>query len=350
MGEASLGQLLLATAGAIPVLLIVLAAIAQLRDELVNQGWLSIEGRLGKMTRRKQLVSSVSVLQAAGLDGRTANAVRSAVRQTSRRELLRMRRLHTRLDRQFLIRARPWIVELAPAYDWRGSKYYLDIMGAIGSRESNQTSVEQVHADWIRLLVDRQFIPDFDCLIAPKDGNIRLCYAVAEILQRPLIVCKGRADVAKIRRPNAHETHFTDFEGLQAFLHSQDAVARLPDDRFSALVIDDSCSNGSQISSVAERFNALLQSTDDNIQIGVASRCFTEVEHAVVLFRVLASEGHSVNDEQLNRSGLTLHALLALGPDDLEAVTRMKRRALHDDALSGLKEDSSCAASKELFD
>lgn len=333
MGESLLW--ILWVADVLTVLLLVLAAGTSLRDEAYRQGWLTSRSRLGMMAQRSERKRTFDTLQALGLDSAVTADIRAAYADRRRR-----RRPKTSIgpDVAFLNVAQRWVLKLDSSVKWRESQYYLDIMGALGGRESHEQSLGQIHAEWIRKLQSAGRVAEVDLLLGPKDGNVLLCQSVAEQLQLPLILCKGEKDKSRVERPD-NVPHETDFEGLRALSLAESKRSRLPGHRLVALVIDDSCSSGSQLISMATRFNQLTGNGPIN------DVNFSVTKDIVTLFRV--RQTHTTND-RLIEAGLSVHALVAMGDPELKLLLDARRPF---QGASDFKKDTfSCADSIRLLD
>ena len=330
----------LGVGGLVAALILALGSLARLRDEMVAGGWISQAGRLGRMATRARVVGAIATLQAVGLDEAAAQAVRMAGVGSRARARKLARSVHKRPDTVFLKRARRWIVELDPGFEYKGSRFYLDIMGAMSGREEYELGIDQIFMAWIEALKQEGVVPYFDAVLVPKDGNVLLCRAVAERLDVPLILCKGEKDKARVARPEP-SAHETDFEGLRLFCERERGTASLPGRKYRVLAIDDSCSGGSQLASAVQRFNAYAV---DGRRTGDVM--FERVSCAAVLFRVLGAQG--VSNDALGNASLALHSMVSLGERQLESLRAREPR--DSDDLSSFKEDRfACGASLRLL-
>lgn len=322
------------------VLVVLLNAVAQLRDELVNQSWVREESRVGRMTQRAEVARVRMLLTTLGVDQELLERYRSAGDPLGRRARRLSSEVSRRPDISFLRRLKRWTYQLQSPYRYRGSPYYLDMMGAVYHREPHESALEQIFLSWLNVLVEREVLPRFDCVLVPKEGNPLLARAVAQATGKHLIVCKGEGDRSLVERPADDTAHETDFEGLRAFL-SEGARRGMVRPRYRAIVIDDSCRSGSQICSAARRFNEYVESQTPSP--------FDKIVEVVVLFRVKDARGE-VDNRGFNEEQLHLHALLAVGPDELELLAEAGSA---DDVLSELSrfkdESFSCVQSCTLL-
>ncbi|MEX2197074.1 MAG: hypothetical protein WD844_17515 [Thermoleophilaceae bacterium] len=330
----------LAGATVVALLVLVLNALAQLRDEIVNQGWVSEQSRLGRMTKRAEVARARLLLQSLGIEREALERYRAAGDPLGRQARKLSKEVADRPDISFLRRLKRWTYELPSPYTYRGSPYYLDMMGAVYQREPYEAALEQIFLSWLNILIERGAVPHFDCVLAPKEGNPLLARAVAKVSQKHLILCKGENDRSLVTRPADDAAHETDFEGLRAFLTEEDQKGRPAEPRYRAVVIDDSCRGGSQICSAVRRFNEYVETS---------KLPFARVGDVVVLFRVKDASGQAGN-RGFQGQDLHLHALLAVGPEELKFLAEVPSV---DDAVKELErfkgEPFSCAQSRALL-
>lgn len=302
----------LAVVGFLGLVLLFISGATDIRDLLTHAGWFSARNRFAKMTRRAEVSRVVLLLQALGIDQEALRRHQSAEDSLAKRARDLRGEMSVRPDISFLRRVPGWTYELEPAYSYRGSSLYLDLMGAMYLRQPHEVALEQIFASWLALLRRRGAIDYFDCLIAPKEGNPLFARAVAQVAEKPLILCKGPDERSRIERPADAASHETDFEGLHAFLQ-RDQDFRVGNCR--ALAIDDSCKGGSQICSMIARFNEYVSQGGPD---------FDPITDVVTLFRVKGPEG-DVKDAAFQELELKLHALVALGPKELKTLKDAKK-------------------------
>lgn len=332
--------LVLAVAGFITVIPLLFMALAGLRDELVAQGWVGRDSWLGRMARRSETARIIPILEVIGLDEFAENALRATSNELGRHSRNNSHPPLARPDFEFLKRAKDWVYQLDLPYNYKNSPYYLDMMGALDGRQQYQLSIDQIFEAWISRLVTEAVIPEVDVLLAPKDGNVLLCRAVAKRLGKPLILCKGINDRAWIGRADNEQPHITDFEGLRVFLERQGQKVSHPRRKYRALIIDDSCANGTQLTVAAKGFNDLVASKDISGQIS-----FDPVNQCVVLFRATAGK---VSEANFDSANLALHALVAVGPKELEFLACKTPKEGQVNAMFKL-DAFSCASSSTIY-
>lgn len=326
--------LVLTIATMLGVLILLVTAAADLRDRAIEAGMLGTDNRFIQGYRRRRISALIPILEALGFDAAARQAIREASGQPQRPT-----KPISRPDRAFLDRASGWIRKLDGPDNYRGSQYYLDLMGAIYGRAGHERGIDQIFAEWFRKLQQGANISTPDLLLAPKDGNVLLCRQLAEQLDLPLVLCKGDHDKSRIVGSNGN-IHETDFEGLRAFCDREISSRTGSENRtYRALIIDDSCKNGSQLQSVAMRFKKLF----DNHQNGLALK-FEPATDAVVLFRSLAG---TISDQGLSNASLNLHALVAVGAQELQNLYENRSSGADN---SEYKKDSSCTHSLRLFE
>lgn len=322
-----------ATLLALVVLLV--TALAELRDRSIEAGFLGgPKGRWTRGYRRRRVAALLPVLESLGMDATAQRAIREASSQPKKPS-----KPIARPDLAFVNRASRWIRVLDyPVYAYHGTRYYLDLMGAIDGRADHEQGIDQIFDAWLDKLHRESVVARPDVLLAPKDGNVLLCKQLAERMRLPLVLCKGDKDKSRVIGPGG-VVHETDFEGLRAFCDREVELRPGNDSRaYRAIIVDDSCKNGGQLQSAANRFNQLFESAESGLALA-----FEPVETAVVLFRSLAGD---VSDNGLVSAGLTLHSLVAVGEPQLEALVKRKVSAKH---MLRYKDDSSCAQSRSLF-
>ncbi len=330
---------LLGFAAALALLYVITDVGTNLRDLFVNQGWVSERSRLARMTRRAQTGRFKVFLDILGLDEGGLAAYRVVGDPITKHARRLGVEVSTRPDVSFLRRVDKWTYRLDAPYTYRGSDYYVDMMGAVYWRESHETALEQIVAAWLAILLDRHVLDPFHCVLALKDGNSLLGRNVAEVARKHLIICKGANDRSLVGRPAGDAPHETDFEGLRALQEHEKTVGSQRLFPHRAVIIDDSCAGGSQIVSATQRFNQ---------HVIEKKLSFHPVHDVVVLFRVKDSEGN-VDDADLAENGLRLHALLALGPEEFTFLHESGiEKAI--EQIDQFKEDPfSCEHSKRLL-
>lgn len=332
--------LVLGIAGFFTVVPLLVVALSAVRDELVAQGWVSRSSWLGRMAIRSETAKTIPILQAIGLDEFAENALRNTSDALGRHARNNSQTLLGRPDIEFLKRAKDWVYRLDTPYNYKGSYYYLDMMGALEGRKKDQLSLDQIFEAWLSRLGRETLIPSFDVILAPKDGNILLCREVAKRLNKPLILCKSSGDRAWVDRAEEEKPHETDFEGLRVFYERQALKVAHSHRKYKALIIDDSCANGTQLTRAAMGFNALISLPHIREHI-----TFEPLSHCVVLFRAIAGAASKTNFENAN---LALHALVAVGPKELEFL--LNRTPNASETKKMFKSDTfSCASSTTIY-
>lgn len=327
-----INQWLLGILGTPTILVLLVVGLSRLRDEFVHQGWVSESSRLTKMTRRAEASRFRALVTALGID-------QAEIQEATGRKARNYRRIpqdvQRRADVAFLMRAEHWVRVLEPPFTYHGSAYYLDMMGAIHHRRPSEVSLEQIMHSWIRELQSADKISEFDVLIGIKDGNPLLAEAVARQLNVPLILCKSLDDKATVARPDGRAWHETDFEGLYA-TNERHGIAGRP---LRPVIVDDSCSRGSQILSAAQRFNSWVASQP--------SPAFSSISTAVVLFRFSRPGSNS----DALRGQVNLHSLVSVGEPELKELSEGRLRDIlkKDPTCQAFKKDNACASSRDIF-
>lgn len=321
----------------VAVLILLLNALTELRDEIVNQGWVSERSILGRMTVRAQTAQISRLLKQLGFEDTHFEAVRSALDPIPRRARELGVEVYSRPDIYLLRRMKHWTYQLDPPYNFRGSDYYVDMMGLNYHRDRHQASLAQLFLAWISLLQHQDAFQPFDCIITPKDGNPILAREAADLGQKQLIICKGEEDKSRVQRPSGSLPHETDFEGLRAFVETRRWARRTPDHPYRIIALDDSCASGATLCSAVRRFNQFI-----SLEANRSEFPFHPITDVVILFRFRASGLH-------NRSfvdqGLRLHAMVAVGQAELKFLNTSSEQAIVEDVARFKAEQFSCAQS-----
>lgn len=338
-----MAETLLDVATIIALLVLVLWGLTQLRDEVVALGWLSMESKLGRMSARAARARVLPVLQALGVDEEDATALR-----TSR--AVRRARANTphikRPDVALLSRLKAWTRELEEPYEFRGSNYYVDTMGAVHHRAPHEPSLAQVLSRWLAELQAAGRLADYDAVLTPKDGNPILAYDLCTgVLQQTkvAIICKGRADPARVTGPSPCP-HPMDFEGLDILLDRARQRARVTAGPMRIVAVDDSCTSGATICDAVSRLNELIRTSSHIAEL------VSPVTDVVVLFRVLGPGESHGSTRHFQDGGLSLRALLALGPDEMRSLVRARPRQLVRLVKTFKTDEFACSDSIRLFD
>jgi len=328
---------LLGVATLITVGILLASALAQLRDELVDLGFIREDGRIGRMALRAKTARLRQVLEALGFDQRHLEAVRSASDTVPERARQLGEELRSRPDIYLLRRMKLWTYSLDPPYNFKGSRYYVDMMGLRSRTQEYEASLAQIFVAWLWLLQRQDILQSFDCILAPKDGNPLLAREVADVCDKQLIVCKGIQDKSRVQRPDSTLAHETDFEGLRVFLDKEQARPRTIPRQYRAIAIDDSCGNGSQISSAVVRFNQFV-----SLEVNRTRFPFEPIADAIVLFRVKVPGQHN---RCFTEPRLSLHALLAVGEEELRRIKDRPEEEVVGSPLEFKADQFACARS-----
>jgi len=194
--------------------------------------------------------------------------------------------------------------------------YYVDTMGAMDYSDDESLLARITH-QWLLHLVGRSLIPPPDCFVVCKEGNIVLVRQVCKVMsssgQIKPIVCKGDRDRSRVTR-TTECSHWTDFEGLAAFLEANQEIASR-DRQFTVVALDDNCTTGTTQCGSIRRFNEFVYTK------GLP---FRPIEHAVTLFAVRPDNDNEGTKTRaaFDQASVRLHALLGLGESEMKQITQ----------------------------
>lgn len=314
------------------VVVVVIGAAITIREKLIDAGvsrprWLL---RTSQRAAVRRLTHDAAFLESEFLE-HLGNATDVAV---ARRKLPDEMLKHP--DRELITALKDWTIKLDRGVDFHGLHHYVNTMGAISASEDNAAKFAAIAHAWLTVLQSRNAIPPFDCLLSIKDGNPILVHGLAQRLRRSenrpvrAVFCKGEQDSAKVS-PGLHET---DFEGLRAF-RDEKPIPRCHN-RLRALAVDDNCTTGRSLFEGIQRFNRFVVDHPDEYP-------FAPVDTAVVLFIVKTTASNAF----ANSDGIRLHALLALGDEEMGNICTDRLSTLKGKAVN-FKDSSACSWSRAL--
>lgn len=318
---------------------LILKLAMDLRERLLEDGWFQEDSWLGKMRRRGMQRRLTPALAAIGITADHFDSLRRAAADEAASRRLSEKALRSRPDEALLAAIKPWIVRLDDGATFRGNDRYIDTMGLVHNRERGRPSLAAIADAWVTLLRRAEKIESFDCVITLKDGNPVLvtdfCNRISPTKIVKPILCKSEADPSRITRDDAGP-HETDFEGLRAFLETA-GRPREPRKSYRALALDDNCTSGHSLLSAIEEFNTFVTAQPDKFPI-------EPITQAVVLFVVNAGEKMEFAFDQ---SDIELHAMLAIGPEEMRSIEQTDRRKLGE--LAGqIKTHPACGYARSL--
>lgn len=328
--------------GLVVTLVLVAAAATELRDDLVNRGWISENSKLGGMSVRAQHEKVWRVLQQIGFKPHHFEGVAFVGDRESARRRLGGTDLARRPD-EYLIRAiKPWTRELSPPYSFEGTgRFYVDTMGAIHSPRTYGPSLVEIMDAWLSHLQRLEMVPSFDCVLTSKDGNPFLARYLCERLYGSssgrAIVCKGTEDPSRVKRESWAHVHITDFEGLEVLGQENESVTA--NRKLRAIALDDNCTTGGSMCSAIRRFNEFVLDPSNSQRYPVEP-----IKSAVVLFVVKSD----VTRQNFAAVGVRLHALLSLGEKEMEQIRSEPVEKLIRDIRLFKVDDLACQASNLL--
>lgn len=325
---------ILTVAGIPALLVLVLSALATLRDEFVSQGWVKADGRLGRQTSRSAAAKIAPTLDSIGLTDdvrrRVARAAFPALARQNTEDAL------PDLDNALLTWLKPWVRDLG-AGTFRGLSWYIDTMGAVHQPTRHAPSLADIQAAWISYLALHQFVDGVELILVPKDGNPILgSEVIGRLPYSKLVVVKGERDTSRVLQTGS-PVHSTDFEGLRSFLETRGEDPAVPT---LAIAADDSVTTGRSMMSGITRFNEFVRSTGAGVE---------PIEQAVTLFRIVAPDSNAgVGDPFVSgQYRVKLHSLLAFTNEDLAFLASAPLADVIA-AKARFKKDPSCDISASL--
>lgn len=285
-----------------------LNGLADIRDKLVDQGFIKESWYLGKQSIESRKRNLQRTLRLIGYTGDHIASLRTGFEVTADRtapsqepievQLLRALKHHTK--------------HLAAEGTYRGTgKYYIDTMGAVcGPAKESERACEElsgIFERWVRLLIKNSISPRPDLILCNKVGNPLLIQSVGSLLSAgaeiPLISVKAAGDKSRINTAGPGRAHITEFEGLANSVLFLTGKRDLDSRKLPVILLDDNCRGGSTLISIAKRFNNLLRSNPE--------LPFEPVRHAVVLFTIESDDTYT----DFRNNDLTLHSLLHFDED-----------------------------------
>ena len=315
----SLKLVLLGIVGLVTFILVLLAALARLRDELVNMQIVSEKSRIGKQAVKSQRRQIQRVLGEIGFRNDHLIEIKAALDSVAGRMRYGAAPERLRPDCELLVALKEWTKRLEPEFRNPGNlSYYVDTMGAMDYSEDESLLARIAH-QWILHLERRGVIPPPDCFLVCKEGNTVLARQVCKIMSpsgrvKP-IVCKGEKDPSRVRR-TGELSHWTDFEGLAAFLQTNEDIPE-QGRKITVVSLEDNCTTGTMQCSSIRRFNEFIYTK------GLP---FHPVEHAVTLFAVRPDQDNtgSVTRRIFDQTSVKLHSILGLGENEMKRITEAK--------------------------
>ncbi len=306
---------LITLAGFAAVLVILSEAAARVRDVLVEHGWISRHGLLGRMAISRRRIATLGVLEEIGFNGDHFKAIRDVMYRQSPKKLSGLP------EAQLIDSLRQWIKEIPTGYQRLhvNNKLYIDTMGAMYFAEAYRPPLSKLMADLLIQLEKQDDIQGFDCILGNKDGNTKLvdevCLLFSQTRNLVPIICKGEKDPAR----SSQSVNRFDFEGLEAFLQHQQNRAKQSDRdatwKFRVIAVDDNCTSGKTLCSAIARFNRLIE---------MEKLPFEPIAVAVTLFVVRSADTEDV----FRTAGVQLYTLLSLSDIEMRRITRETTKAL----------------------
>jgi hypothetical protein len=319
------------------VFVVALGAFATLRDKLLEIGLdrprrlLHFLQRTSHRAAARRITRDAALLGAEFFD-HSGNAIDVAL--SSKKIPSDVRK---RPDQHLVAALKDWTIDLGEGIDFRGLRHYVNTMGGVSYSEDKEAQFATIAHAWITALQAANQVPPFDCLLGIKDGNPLLVHSVKRRMcrseDRPVrsVFCKGQNDSARVSRG----PHETDFEGLRAFRDDR-PIARAADGRYRAIAVDDNCASGQSLLDAIRRFNEFVADHQDDYP-------FAPIDTAVVLFAVETGAPRVFDDTD----SVTLHALVALGDDQMKALRSKSQRQLRSE-VETMKASAACSFSRTL--
>ena len=313
----------------IPVLL---AALAKVRDELFSLGFIDEKSRWGKMSINCQKMPILRVLQEIGFTDEDKSRIKF-----TRSQKIAFRRQFKKPATLLLTTLKRWTRELEIGFSNPGTgPYYIDTMGSMYFDHNHGPSLSIIMQTWICLLIQNNVIEPFDFVLSQKAGNNILVRQSANRISLDIktIFAKNAEDKSRVVREDSEYIHITDFEGLEAFLEKKKGTA--PNgQKFKGIAIDDNCTSGKSLADAIRHFNEFA-----SVNLDLALQ---PINTAVVLFTVKSP----VTENIFVSNGINLHALLALGEEDMRKIVSLSENELITNTAS-FKDGFACDESKRL--
>jgi len=331
-------EIIITIAGYILFIALATEGVARLRDALVDQGWISANGRLKslyQMTLRRRRVATLFVLKEIGFNGYHFAAIKDALLQEKIAKQINFQGSNRSFEDRLIVALRLWVREGRYQREDVNNTYYIDTMGAMYYAQSHSVPLWEMLEEWTGMLRKSGLIPPFDCVISNKDGNSRMVDHVCARLGIAPIVCKGEKDSA---RPTG-DVNRLDFEGLDAFLDKHyDQITRAREDTTAllrAIVIDDNCLSGKSLCSIVRRFNRLI----DQEQLP-----FYPIESAVTLFAIRSAQTQQVFEQARTQ----LFTVLSLTNEHIRLIKEGTQTEITQN-ISKMKEGFGVVALPKIF-
>lgn len=328
---------ILAVGGIVAAIPITLSAFTQLRDELVDQGWVKDNSILGKMSLRAQNARILRISRALNLDDLLKDAVRREGRRINQQSSRGRAKADLSKNLLMHLRACTHTLEDEFSYDETG-QYYIDSMGSMYSpSESQDTEPGRLMYGWLSALEEHSIIGPVDCILANKAGNILMAKQLTSYMSSSadigLVVAKSQNDKSRVKRPSPEIPHSTDFEGLDAFL-AQNADKVRQKQKFRAVFVDGNCAGAKTLTEAITAFNSLAEKG------GVP---FHPIEHALVLFALRSNKAW----DRCQAANIKLHAVIAIGKEDIDALINSPSENLKK-SVDKFRNYFACESSRKL--
>jgi hypothetical protein len=292
---------------AIALIIALITPLADARDRLVETGFCSKDGWLGRqMLQRRELVLK-KLLEQIGFTEQHRSFVRDAYARNQAAD--QVKAIDTpRLIEHLLTAMRGCIIVNSIDLEFRPAtgKYNVDVMGAVSALSPNDWDFAIILAKWLHLLTKESVIPHFDAILTPKNGNPTLIHRAADFyspsLSPMVLTWKSRDDHSRVARENRDIPHFLDFEGLWAYQRK-----RRSDKHLKVIAVDDNFTSAETLTDAIDQFNKHLQSQKDDQ--------FDPIETAVALFALKTDQAER-NFQKISKT-FQVHTMLSLGIPEL---------------------------------
>jgi hypothetical protein len=329
---------ILGLCGLLTVLYFLIIALSQFRDNIVESGFVSKDGWLGRQMERHMEFKLKKLLELIGFTEDHRQLVREAHSRAQASEQVKADDT-SKLVEQLLAAMRRCMVVESNGQEFRHNtgKFYVDIMGAVSVLGPAEWDFAMILAKWLHILRKESLIQAFDAILTPKNGNPALTHRAAAFYATstpPIVLTwKSREDHSRVSRGNSDIPHFLDFEGLWAFRKKLKSAKKI-----RVIAVDDNFTTGETLAVAIEQFNNLVQS-------GLNEE-FEPIDTAVALFAI-NSDGADRNFRKIS-SAFQVHTLVSVGIPELSKLASNTSISSLMQELSNFQAGFSCKESRRL--
>jgi hypothetical protein len=321
----------------IAAFVLVIAPLSDVRDNLVETGWISSNSWLGRQFLRRKEHQLKSLLKIMGFTEEHRSNIEEAQRRSRSAQEAKAKDTNG-LIRKLLGAMQQCLVEEENRKEFRETTgiYYVDVMGASSVMPPEDWDFATILAKWLHILRSEKRIEHFDVILTPKNGNPTLAHHAATryspAAPPTIFVWKSFEDRSRVSRPVVKEPHYLDFEGLQACERKHEDKSR----KLRVLAVDDNFTSGSTLTGAIEQFNNLLLN---------GGHPFHPIVSAVTLFAVNSEEAER-NFQRLS-DNFKVHTLVSVGPEELARLKNEKLTKLMK-SLPTFQKSFACEVARRL--